>query len=239
MNMKLSRRDRVIILAVLVVVVIGVGILALVKPQYQKYQDSEVRLEAKQAEETALKEKIATLDDLKLQLKRMVDDITKNQVRFISEKDIPDTQQISQYVYNLLEPTGLEIISTSLADLSPTRLTEYFHINRTLTYPMKVNADLGHNLPEEVYGNYPSPGPEAMISATQVVVGFTSEELDQSQVLEAIQTVADHEKNIYLNTVSCDYTESEKEEGEPAVEGEMVITVFEIYPLDPADVDKD
>lgn len=242
MNMKLSRRDRVIILIVAVAVIIGVGIFTFLKPKYGEVQASEDRLAAKESEKAALEAKIATLDDLKLTLKKNVEAVEKVQEQFISEKEVNETQKISQYVMSMLEPSGITINSVTLSDLGATRISEYMYNKNALAYPMKINGDIAHKLPDEVYyayeGNYPLPGPDAVIAGTVVTVDYKCG-LDSKELFDAIQIIADHEKTVYLNTCSSQTEESAKEGKEDAedIQGQLVMTIYEVYPMDPADLD--
>lgn len=240
MNMKLSRRDQIIILCATVVVVIIVGILCFLKPRYEEMQVSNDRLAAKEAEKADLEAKIATLEDLKKTLKENVKSVTELQEQFISEKEVGDTQQISQYVMDLLEPSGIEITGITLNNLSATQLNEYKYNKRALAYPLKINGDLAKELPEEVYyansGSYPAAAPSVAVAGTVVTVSYECD-LECEQLFEAIQIVADHEKNIYLQTCSAELGVSD--EATPVATGSMTITVYEIYPMDPEAVDKD
>lgn len=241
MTMKLSRRDKVIFIVVLVLVVIGVGIWLFLKPQYENLQASEDRLVAKQGERDQLQAKIDTLPDLKKTLEENVNKVVEAQKDFVSERDIHDTQQISTYVMDMLEPSGIEITGMNLQDLSAMSIEEYLYNKRALAYPMKISGDLARKLPAEVYyayeNNYPEAGPAATISGTIVTVSYTCD-LDFQQLYDAIQIVADHDKNIYLETASASVDIEMTENGAEVVpEGQMVITFYEIYPMDPADLD--
>lgn len=241
MNMKLSRRDKTIFLVVTVLVVIGLGVWFLLKPRYEDMQMSDERLVAKQAERDDIQARIDTLDGLKSTLKKKVEEIENVQKQFISEEDVPETQNISSYLMSLLEPSGIEIIGVNLADLDAMPIQEYYYNKRAVAYDMKINGDLAHKLPEEVYykynNNYPLAGPSTKIAGTVVTIFYTCD-IDCAELFDAIQIVADHEKNIYLETCSAELGLKATSEGvEPIAEGELTITVYEIQPMDPADLD--
>lgn len=240
MSMKLSRRDKVIILVVLVFAVIGGGILALLKPKWEEVQASNDRLAAKEGERAEVEAKIATLDDLKAQLKRNVESIVEDQKEFISEKEIFEPQQISTYLMDMLEPSGIDITDIEVPALNKGMLAAYTYNKNALAYEMKINSDLARELPEEVYyaynGDYPSPPPEVYVGLSTVTVKFQFE--DPTQIFEAIQSVADNEKDIYLITVSSEQAQDGTFGEQVFFEGTMVIEVYTINPLDPADIDK-
>ena len=57
MSMKLSYRDKVIIIVVSVIVVLGIGIFCFAKPKYESLQVSKERLSAKQTEQQQVDDK--------------------------------------------------------------------------------------------------------------------------------------------------------------------------------------
>ncbi len=239
MSMKLSRRDKVILLCVIVAAICIAGYLLLIKPKYAEMQASNDRLAAKEAERAEVEDKIATLEVLKKRLEDDVKSVVEDQKEFISEKEVYDTQQISTYIMDLLEPSGIQITGMSVPVLSPSMLAAYTYNKNALAYEMRVNADLARELPEEVYyaynNSYPEAPPTVQIGLTTLTVVFRFEE--EQQLLDAVQLVADHEKDLYLVNVSTQITASGDEEEAPA--GEMIIEFYTINPLDPADIDKD
>ncbi len=242
MNMKLSHRDKIIFLVVTVVVVIGLGIWFLLKPRYEDMKASDDRLVAKQAERDELQAKIDTLPDLKKTLENKVDEVVERQEDFISEREIPETYQINTYLMDLLAPSEIEITGMDHNVLEGTELEEYTYNRRALGYDMKMNGDIANQLPEDVYNaynnSYPAPNPSVITAATVVTISYRSDP-ECEQLFDAIQLIADCDKNIYMETCSADLTVEASDEGvEPYAEGEMVVTFYEIYPMDPADVDK-
>ena len=238
MSMKLSYRDKVIIIVVAVLVVLGVGIFCFIKPKFADLQVSEDRLAAKQAEEAEVKAKMDTLDDLKKRLEDDVKAVEESQKKFISEKETGETYQISKYLMDKLLPAGIDITGVNMDRLSSTDLMSYTYDKYAVAYPLKINADIAGKLPPEVgyvYNNsYPSNNSAVQIAGTLVTVSYTCD--DNNQVFDAIQAVADNEENIYLLNVSASYVEDEKND-EGKFEGEMNIMIYEIYPLDPEDID--
>ncbi|MDE6593656.1 MAG: hypothetical protein K2K57_11420 [Oscillospiraceae bacterium] len=241
MSMKLSRRDRVIILCVIVFVIGLAGYLMLLKPKYEEMLASNDRLAAKEAERADVEAKIATLEDLKKQLEKNVDDVIEDQKEFISEEEIFEPQQISTYLMDMLEPSGINIIRMDVPTLQRGTLAAYTYNKNALAYEMKINADLAHELPEEVYnvynGSYPAAPPTVVIGLSTVTVSFRFEE--EAQLLDAIQMVADNEKDIYLINASSERSIDPNAGDQEFMEGRMIIEFYTIYPLDPDDIDKD
>ncbi len=242
MNMKLTRRDKAIILVLIVLLITVGGTFLLLKPKYGEMQASNDRLVAKEAEKADVEAKIATIDELKKTLETRVDEIEELQKAFIDESETAETQKISTYLRELLAPSEIEITGVTLENLSEQKLAEYHYDKFALAYPLKINGDIANELPEEVYNaynkTYPPAGPDVGIASTVVTVKYKCD-LEFEQLYEAIQIIADHEKNIYLETCSAGLVEGEGDEDPTEAEGELTITVYELYPMDPDAVDKD
>ncbi|MGN1107453.1 MAG: hypothetical protein ACI4RH_12430 [Huintestinicola sp.] len=241
MSMKLSYRDKVIIIVVSVLVVLGVGIFCFAKPKYEDLQVSKERLAAKEDEKAQVDAKMDTLEGLKKQLEDSIDAVVKDQEQFLSEKEYGDTYQISKYLMETFAPVSdLTITSVTLDPLQETELDAYFYNKNAVAYPMKVNGDIANKLPPEVgysYNrNYPKPPASVEVGGTVVTVSYECN--DSNNLLDAVQLIADNEKNIYLLTFSGSYIEDPDADPEkPKYSGDLTIAIYEIYPLDPADVD--
>ncbi|MGN0638968.1 MAG: hypothetical protein ACI4J0_11405 [Huintestinicola sp.] len=241
MSMKLSYRDKVIIIVVSVLVVLGVGIFCFAKPKYEDLQVSKERLAAKEDEKAQVEAKMGTLEELKKQLENNIKAVVEDQEQFLSEKEYGDTYQISKYLMELLSPAGdFKITGVTLDPLSSTVLDAYYYNKSAVAYPMKVNGDIANKLPPEVgyvyNNNYPAPPAGVAVGGTVATVEYECE--NSVDLLNAVQLIADNDKNIYLLTFSGSYIEDPNADPEdPKFSGELTIQIYEIYPLDPEDVD--
>lgn len=241
MSMKLSYRDKVIIIVVSVLVVLGVGIFCFAKPKYEDLQVSKERLAAKEEEKSQVEAKMGTLEDLKELLEKNIDAVVEDQEKFLSEKEYGDTYQISKYLMDALSPIStLKITGVDMEPLAKTELAAYSYNKNAVAYSMKMNGDIAGNLPPEVGyaldGSYPQNPRGVDVAGTVVTVAYESD--NDTDILDAVQLIADNEKNIYLRTFSGTYVEDPNADPEkPKFSGDLVIEIYEIYPLDPADVD--
>lgn len=241
MSMKLSYRDKIIIIVVSVLVVLGVGIFCFAKPKYEDLQVSKERLAAKEDEKAQVEEKMGTLEGLKKQLEDSIDTVVKDQENFLSEKEYGDTYQISKYLMEMLAPvTEFNITGVKMDPLASTDLSAYFYNKNAVAYPLKINGDIAGKLPPEVGyaydGSWPAAPASVKVGGTIATVSYECD--DSADVLDAIQLIADNEKNIYLLTFSGSYVEKETvDPNEPQFKGDLTIAIYEIYPLDPEDID--
>ena len=241
MSMKLSYRDKVIIIVLSVIVVILVGIFCFAKPKYESLQVSKDRLASKESEKADVEAKMGTLEDLKKRLEDDVKAVEEDQKQFLSEIDYGETYQISKYLMEKLSPvTGLEITGVTMDPLESTDLEAYFYYKNAHAYPMKVNADIAGELPPEVGYAYNDEWPDApesvAVGGTVATVSYRCEE--SAELLDAIQLIADNEENIYVLNFSGSYImDPEADPEAPNFMGDITIAIYEIYPLDPEDVD--
>lgn len=238
MSMKLSYRDKVIIIVVAVLVVIGIGIFCIIKPQYENLQVEKDRLVTKEADRDDIQARMDTLDSLKKQLEDDVKEIQEEQEQFLDEREYGETYQISKYLMELIDPSGINITGVEMNVLESLDLEAYTYNKMAVAYPLKINGDIANKLPPEVdyafNNNYPDPPTSIPMAATDVTITYTCG--SDVELFDAVQLVADCDKNIYLLSVSADYAETEP--GEVGLEGELHIMVYELYPLDPADIDE-
>lgn len=87
MNMKLSYRDKVIFIAVVVVMVLVAGFFIFVKSALNESQSVKNNLTLKEQERDEVDAKIATLPDLQAQLDSSVKEVDSTQDVFYTEQE--------------------------------------------------------------------------------------------------------------------------------------------------------
>ncbi|MBP3267119.1 MAG: hypothetical protein J6M07_02190 [Ruminococcus sp.] len=249
MSMKLSRRDRIIFIVGIVIIILVVGGLLAVKPKYEESQASQERLIAKETERDQLQQKIDTLPGLKAQLEKDVDSVLTKQQLFLEEKDYEESYEISMYLMDLLAESDLEVISTSLKDVEGMNLEPYVVHTNTAVYDLKAYSDIAHQLPDYFYyayeNNWPANPPAKAVATSQVTIGYRTELENFEGIYNAIDMIAECDKAIYLDTIGAELVTSdsltsteEVEPDQPYIEGEMVITVYELTYMNKDDIDK-
>ena len=259
MTMKLSRRDKIIFLILVVAAVFVAGGLLLIKPQYENMEAAQARLAAKEQERDELQAKIDRLPGLEQQLKEDVNRVSETQKAFLNEREYNEAHKISMYIKDVLtkDNPALEVMSINFTDSTATNLDQYTAYETNANYDMKFNADIAHQMGDEEYwmheDNYPANLPSATVGGTVVTMGYRCPPEEYETVYNMMDAVAKNKENIYLNTISAEYKEAAEdtaqaqpatpaapgeEEEESFIEGEIVITVYEVYYMDPADVDK-
>ena len=240
MNMKLSYRDKVIFVVVIVLVVLAIGFFVFVKAKIQESQDVKANLAVKEQELQEVHDKIDTLPGLKTQLKDTIKEVDTLQKNFLDEEL---NFQADQYLYALLSdiPGIVKFNSMKISGEDSGELNAYFYDRNAVSYDIKMNADLtGDSLPQPVYDDYydtwPSEPSEAVVQLSEVEVTFSvSADSDGSpdwdSILASFDKIAEHDKNIYLKSFSAG--KSEGGEGEAALSSVVLtIDLFNIYHMD-------
>lgn len=241
MNMKLSYRDKVIFMVVVVVAILLFGFFFFVRAKIQESQDMKDNLTAKETERDEVDAKIDTLTSLEEQLKSDIKEVDDLQKDFIEEQE---TFQADQYLYELLEPTGVRFSSMSLTGETEGELSPYFYLRNCVAYDLKINADIaGDSLPQEVYDRYYGTEPEgdaAVVVALDEVSITMNVEIDEDgtpdwdPIYQVMDVISNHDKTIYLKSFeSADsYGGDEELNISPYASFSIVVDVFSIEHMD-------
>lgn len=228
MNMKLSYRDKVIFIVVIVLVILAAGFFLFIQPKFKEIEDAKYNLEAKQQQKAELDEKIQSLDQIIADLKAAAQEIGEKQALFLEEQD-PYLNEIR--IREALTSKQLNVRSMETTYASAGDIIRYYVGKKNiLAYDNKISADLYNELPQEIYDLYnEAPGKtfaSTIIGVTTVTATF---EGGVPEAKTAIDKIAEDEKSVILNTIS---TEEKTDVGEEEVpEVTATITIYSIFPL--------
>ncbi len=237
MSMKLSYRDKVIFIVVIVLVILVGGFFIFVKAKITESQNAKNDLIAKEQEKQTTDDKIATLEDLKKQLENDIKEVDSMQSSFLDEqKDF----EADKYLYELLSPTGVQFRKLEETRSVEGELSEYYYTRESLAYDIKINADLtGDSLPQEVYDKYyeteiPENPPVIVAKNTvELTLGVGQDEQgapDFDMIEEVWDTIAEHDKTINLYSFSKEDTVN-VDNGESSYSFETVKVVVDVYSI--------
>lgn len=230
MNMKLSYRDKVIFIVVMVILVLVAGFFLFIKPKFEDADIAKYNLEAKQQEKADIDAKIDTLPSIIDSLKEVAKDIDETQKMFMDESH-PYVNET--YIREALATLNIDITEMETEYTAAKPIERYIvEPKNILAYENKINADLYNELPQEVYDKYNKVKREAypasIIGVTKMTVKFDSD-LELKDAYNAIDKFADDEKTIILNNISTG--DISKDSSEPAREIECNLTLYSIFPL--------
>lgn len=230
MNMKLSYRDKVIFIVVIVLIILVAGFFLLIQPKFKEIETAKYKLEETQKKKEEIQTKIDTLPSIIEQIKAVADEIGEKQEIFMPEQD-PYLNEI--YIREALTKEGLVIREMDTTYATAGEINWYsVRSKNLLAYGNKISADLYNELPQEVYDLYNKVPKETydntIIGVTVVKAKFAGGLDPIAEANKALDRIARDEKTIILNTIS---TSTEDINGEDGAEVEAVITVYSIYPL--------
>lgn len=231
--MKLSYRDKVILLCVIVVIVLVAGFFVFIKPAAANSDTAKLALEQKQAEQAEVQAKIDTLPTLIETLKSTAETVDELQMNFLDDQ-LP--YQNEQMLHEILAKDGVEIISMNVSYTSEGSKSEYMvYPKNVLAYELQINSDLYHKLPQEVYDKYnkvPNPsGATAKIAVTSVTIGYT-EPYDIKDVLSFVDTIAGDDRTMTVLAIST----GEKPEDNRDIEGTISMNLYSVNKMDTTEI---
>lgn len=236
MNLKLSYRDKVIFIVVMVILVLVGGFFLVIRPKLAKVESTKIQLEEKQKEQADVDAKIDTLPVIIENLKATAKEIGEKQEIFLDEAH-PYVNE--QYIRDSLSSLNLDIVSMDTKYATAEAINRYTVAKENiLAYENKMNADLYNELPQEVYDLYnsvPAPVyPGSIVGVTHMELAFKyGNSIDR--VYDVMDRLADDEKTIVLNSVGTETGESADEDPEAS----MHITMYSIFPLNVEEVLKE
>ena len=238
MNLKLSYRDKVIFIVVMVILVLVAGFFLFIRPKYEQVNLAKSAFTAKQQEKIDIDTKIGTLPDIIQNLKDVAEEIEEKQEIFLEEAH-PYVNET--YIREALSSLNLDILSMNTEYTTAAEINKYtvdkLHY---LAYDNKMNSDLYNELPQEVYDLYngvpAKTYPNTIIGITNTTLTFDLGNNSIDKIYDVMDRLAEDEKTIVLNTVSTDSAPAEE-----GVSSEVTlnITMYSIFPLNVEEVLKE
>ncbi|MBQ3162230.1 MAG: hypothetical protein IJC04_08915 [Oscillospiraceae bacterium] len=230
MNLKLSYRDKVIFIVVMVILVLVAGFFLFIKPKFEDVEKAKNILAQKEQEKAEIDETINTLPNIIDTLKATAKEIGELQEIFLDEGH-PYVNET--YIREILNELNVEVVGMTTEYTVADELSKYVvkpaHI---LAYDHKIDSDLYNELPQEVYDKYngvKAQGyPDAVIGVTVMKVKFNSD-LELQDAYAVIDRLAEDEKTVILNSIGTE--DISQTTDEPVYEMEATITMYSVFPL--------
>lgn len=232
MNMKLSYRDKVIFIIVLILIILVAGFFLFIQPKFKEIETAKYNLETTQQKKVEIEDKVATLPTIIENIKAAADEIGEKQGIFMEEQD-PYLNET--YIREALTAEGLDVksMNTAYAVAGP---ISWYSVNpkNILVYDNKMSADLYNELPQEVYDKYNKVVhevyPNTIIGVTAIEATINGGTDPIGNAKKILNRIAKDEKTVILNTIEASEDEdSRSEDDEPEVTAYM--TIYSIYPL--------
>ena len=239
MNLKLSYRDKVIFIVVMVILVLVAGFFLFIRPKYEQVNLAKDTFAAKQQEKIDIDTKIDTLPEIIQNMKDIAEEIDEKQEIFLEEAH-PYVNET--YIREALSSLNIEITDMNTEYTTASEINRYtVEKQHYLAYDNKINADLYNELPQEVYdlyNNVEAPVyPNTIIGVTNMTVTLNLGNNYNSinRVYDVMDRLAEDEKAIILNSVSAE----SNPDAENGAEASLNITMYSIFPLNVEEVLKE
>ncbi len=239
MSMKLSYRDKVIIIIVICIIVLILGFVFIVRPMIANLETERSTLSDKQAEQQRVHDKVNTLGELVGTLTQTADDIDVIQENFYVEAQ---PYEFEQLITEKLRGQDIEIRSINTTYAYAGDISKYtVGVSHALAYQMKMDADIYTELPQAVYDRWSDietpEAPTVRIGVTTVTVSFMAS-AGSAALMGCIDELAEDEKSIIVYSAVSDTNETQLDEAGQS-ENSINITVYSIVPLNTELVDED
>ena len=236
MNLKLSYRDKVIFIVVMVILVLVAGFFIFIKPKFENVEIAKANLAAKQQEKENIDAKIGTLSDIIDNMKATAEEIGEKQEIFLDEAH-PYVNET--YIRDALSSLNLNITSMNTTYTTAAAINRYTVAKQNyLAYENKMNADLYNELPQEVYDLYngvpAQTYPSTIIGVTNMTFSFKLENASINKVYDVMNRLADDEKTIVLNSVNAESNSTDAN-----ADASINLTMYSIFPLNVEEVLKE
>ena len=226
--MKLSYRDKVIFVCVIVVLILVAGVFLFIKPKFEEMNYAKIALEAKQVEKDDLQAKIDTFPQLVETLKNTAGEVEELQSYFLTEQD-PYLNE--QFIHEILDKNNVEVTGMETAYTVAGNLQEYVVVpSNVAAFDLLVSGDLYNELPQEVYDVYNNTvvekGDSVFIGVTDMTIGY-KDNYDLSKVMKFVDEIANYGKTMNIVSVTKDKANGENNQKD----GSLALRLYSIYPL--------
>lgn len=230
MNLKLSYRDKVIFIVVMIILVLVAGFFLFIKPKFEAVDSAKYTLEKKQSEKADIDAKIQTLPSIIEAMKESAKVVEEKQKLFLDEGH-PYVNET--YIREILNELNVEVRSMETQYTKASNINRYIVANKNiLAYQNKMDADLYNELPQEVYDKWNKVErekyPSVTIGVTVMDVAFKSDAALRD-AYAFIDRMAEDEKAVIINTVGS----SKADDGASGEDVNITatITMYSVFPL--------
>ena len=230
--MKMSYRDKCILVALVFIITVLVGGLTVIKSSFEKLQTTKVTYKQKLQEEADVKAKLATKSDLEAQI-----DATYKECKKINDFFLPEmkTYEIDQYVSAFfagnpesedeLEAEGLSIKTLEIAEAEASEVEFYtyglFHVEYALGTASDLNESRLHAMKGNTEYAVATSSPEELVVSI-VSVGVYGDSF--KKYLNVCDKIEDDTRSIVLRSLA-------KEDSGEDAEDTFVIYVYQLSDL--------
>ena len=220
--MKLSYREKIILMIVVAVMTLAVGFFVVIKPKINTISQSKTLLTQKQAEKVAVDEKIKTAEAITKKLKDTYDEDKKLSEFFMPEVN---TYEVDQFLSEKWEQNNIKVTTLELTPMKETDLEFYVPEGEHPVYALQVAADLNGTLPSGYLDSANQTGVKKTCEKAALSVAKISFVAKLDDVKAFLDTIDSLDKSVIVSQLDI------KDATLPVVEGTITINLYSLSEL--------
>lgn len=230
--MKLSYREKIILIVFVVAITLVAGFFIVIKPAIATNAQYKVDLAAKQTQKAEIDQKIADAEGLKDKIKKAYDETKDISAFFLPEMD---TYQVDQYLSPYCAKNNVTITALELELAAPEEVSAYSYELYNVIYSLKDIADINAEVPKpadptaqpaETTAAVPAvPTSPDTLAVTNVTIGISGKVEDVLKFADDIKAI---NKSVIITSISGN---GEAEDGKDP-EGDITIKIFSIKEIE-------
>lgn len=201
--MKVSHREKVILMVLIFLIIVGIGGMTLIKSEFQTWRTTCTDLEKKQAEKDAVDAKIATDADLEAQIKEQYKTAEKAQDFFYDEMM---TYAVEQELTPIFVENDIVVTGVQIEEQEATEAEYYLYELFSVDYELGTAADLNESrlhakksLAEYVVVVTDEP---QQLVLTEIVYKVGGEEgIVWQELIVALDQISHLDRSIYISDI--------------------------------------
>lgn len=218
---KLSYRDRIIILVVLVIAVIIVGVMLFIKPKMEDISAAESDLSSAQAQWDELEGKIQQVDTIKERVQKKYDESVEIGNLFV---DIKRAYTLERFIQEYIDKNGIYInTNASFSDPSVVALTPYTLEEESLDYQIGQSANLNSSDESENSSeNSQNETEDQNLPCGTITIDYNA---TRAGLMQFMQDIKDSGKSIEIKSLTID-NNSYNTNPDAVLSGDITIDVY-------------
>lgn len=232
--MKMSYRDRMIALIVIVVALVLAGIFVIVKPTTTKISSNKATLQSVKSEEERINGILEQVPVLGQTIETEYNE-SKTYAEGFAESRVP--YEVDQFIQEYFNTNQVEVLSLVTADSTAETIEFYSYAPNVVTYPLleaaDINGDIATATAEKLKTSTVFSSLEAQeVEVYSLAIGFNGK---KDNILALLDAIKDIDENVIITSVSIDDFTFGAEETENNLKGystgSMNINFYVLEPL--------
>ncbi len=195
--MKLTNRDKFILTAVIVVVILILGAVFVIKPRIAEVNSAKATLTEMKQKKIDTEAKLNTLEGLKDQLKELSKTVDELQSNFYDEME---TYETDLHIREILAKSPIDIVNVEMVLPQGTDFPPYIVRPANVpAYDIKINSYFDGNVPQEVTDAYNQVVYEAPVGKQICLTSYTvTYHGEIPKLIKALDELDKDEKTLFV-----------------------------------------